>query len=152
MPLRRKARPLVSGVAATEDSRPDLPPGTEPSGREGTASGVPMTEDLTPGVAATEGSEPDVSPGTEQSGSLPDTEPRAEGAPSGTGGEKTSSPGCRTKKISPRRRRRSHPMLKDRQAEPRRGHKRASHREQSRSVPRQEKETCRQGGRKRPLL
>jgi hypothetical protein len=71
------------GVAATEDSGPDLPPGTESSGREGTASGVPMTEDLTPGVAATEGSEPDVSPGTEPPGSLPDTEPRAEGAPSG---------------------------------------------------------------------
>ena len=71
------------GVAATEDSGPDLPPGTESSGREGTASGVPMTEDLTPGVAATEGSEPDVSPGTEPPGSLPDTEPRAEGAPLG---------------------------------------------------------------------
>jgi hypothetical protein len=71
------------GVAATEDSEPDLPPGTESSGREGTASGVPMTEDLTPGVAATEGSEPDVSPGTEPPGSLPDTEPRAEGAPLG---------------------------------------------------------------------
>src|SRR5918998_1094292 len=71
------------GVAATEDSGPDLPPGTESSGREGTASGVPMTEDLTPGVAATEGSEPDVSPGTEPPGSLPDTESRAEGAPSG---------------------------------------------------------------------
>src|ERR687889_597032 len=72
------------GVAATEDSEPDLSPSTEsPSGREGTTPGVPATEDLTPGVAATEGSEPDVSPGTEPPGSLPDTESRAEGAPSG---------------------------------------------------------------------
>ncbi len=71
------------GVAATEDSEPDLPPGTERSGGEGTATGVPTTEELAPGVAATEGSEPDVSPGTERPGGLPDTEPRAEGAPSG---------------------------------------------------------------------
>src|ERR671921_1311296 len=71
------------GVAATADSEPDLPPATESPGRAGTASGVPMTEDLTPGVAATEGSEPDVSPGTDPPGSLPDTEPRAEGAPLG---------------------------------------------------------------------
>src|SRR5215217_3183635 len=55
----------ASGVAATEDSEPDLPPSTEPPpGREGTTPGVPTTEDLTPGVAATEGSEPDVSPGS----------------------------------------------------------------------------------------
>src|SRR5918997_574144 len=71
------------GIAATADSEPDLPPATESPGREGTASAVSMTEDLTPGVAATEGSEPDVSPGTEPPGSLPDTEPRAEGAPLG---------------------------------------------------------------------
>lgn len=41
------------------------------------------TEDTVSSVAATGGSEPDVSPGTEPPGGLPDTEPRAEGAPSG---------------------------------------------------------------------
>ena len=41
------------------------------------------TEDTVTGVVETEGSEFDVSPGTELSGGLPDTEPRAEGVPSG---------------------------------------------------------------------
>jgi len=50
---------------------------------EGTAPSVPITKDVPPIVATTEGSEPDVSPDTEPPGGLPDTEQRAEGAPSG---------------------------------------------------------------------
>jgi hypothetical protein len=85
------------GVAATEDSEPDLPPSTEPPpGGGGTVPGVPATEDLTPGVAATEGSEPGVSPGQEPPGGLPGTEPRAEDAPSRA--EASQSP--RTEPIS----------------------------------------------------
>lgn len=44
---------------------------------------APGTEDPVPSVAATGGSEPDLSPGMEPPSSLPDTEPRMEGAPSG---------------------------------------------------------------------
>jgi hypothetical protein len=72
------AEGTAPGVAATEDSEPELPSSTEPPRGEGTAPGAPATEDLTPGVAATEGSEPDVSP--EPPGGPPGTEPRAEGA------------------------------------------------------------------------
>lgn len=50
---------------------------------KGTAPSVPETEDLPPIVATTEGSEPGVSLGTQPARDLPDTEPRAEGAPSG---------------------------------------------------------------------
>src|SRR5215207_10072122 len=96
-PTAAQTEGTAPGVAATEDSEPDLPPSTEPPpGREGTTPGVAATEDLTPGVAATEGSEPDVSPVPEPPGGLPGTEPRAEGATPGA--EAGQSP--RTEPIS----------------------------------------------------
>jgi hypothetical protein len=77
---------------------------------EGMSPSAPVTEDLLPIVATTEGSEPDVSPRTEPPGGWPDTEPRAEGASSGTRGGNTLSPRGPTK-LSPRHRTRSRPLL-----------------------------------------
>src|ERR671920_194800 len=61
------------GIAAMGDSEPDLPPATESPGRAGTASAVPMTEDLTAGVAAPE--EGDVPPGRTEEATSPRPEP-----------------------------------------------------------------------------